>query len=198
MGMEHKCFLFDTVNFNKELREIIILSGETNNSDVLIKFINSNLSKICSPYTGESLTVDWEDELENGSIQELCDFAMTKYYSPDEEDGLSYAWDALLESLRNLTMNFKTEIYILGSPLESESFIFDPGGMGLGFVYLEDIPVIYSELVGLKQCFMENCLTSLSNVLYEIDETELIHAYDKLVFIYKTAKEMERGLLITF
>ncbi|MNI85878.1 hypothetical protein D3C73_1429100 [compost metagenome] len=97
-----------------------------------------------------------------------------------------------------MTMNFKAEIYILGSPLESDSFILDPGGMGLGFVYLEDIPVIYSELVDLKQYFMGNCLTSSSNLLYEIDETELINAFDKLVFIYKTATEMERGLLLTF
>lgn len=198
MGMEHKSFLFDTDKFKKELMLTIIKSVEVNSSEMLLTFINTNLSEIQSPYTGDSLTDGWEEEINNGDIQELSDFALTKYYSPDEELGLAYDWDALLEAIDGLPLKLQRDYYILGQPLETESFVLDPGAMGMGFVFAEDIPGMYQELVSLREYFVKNCLTLSEDVLYELSESELISAYDTLTELMKYAKDKECGLLMTF
>ncbi|WP_438347720.1 hypothetical protein ACP8HI_18885 [Paenibacillus sp. FA6] len=90
MAMEHKAYLFDTDAFSEELREIIITSGATMDTDSLKAFIIKNIGKARSVYTSELLNNEWEREIENGNVQELADFAMTCYYSPEEELGFSY------------------------------------------------------------------------------------------------------------
>ncbi|WP_025699913.1 hypothetical protein [Paenibacillus durus] len=198
MGMEHKAYLFDTDNFNKELSNIIITSGATNDVDSLMVFIVEKIGTVRSVYTGELLNKEWEKELENGEVQELADFAMTCYYSPEKELGLSYAWDALLEALNMMSTKFHPDYYILGRPLESELFKLDPGGMGLGFVYAEDISSMYNELIDLKQLLINNSLPSSNDLVYHITFPELIEAYDELIMLYKEAKEANCGLLMTF
>lgn len=197
MGMEHKAYLFDTNGFMKELSETIITSGTTNDIKLLKEFIFNHLGIVRSVYTGELLDKEWEQELENGEVQELADFAMTCYYSPDEEQGLSYLWDALIEALVKLPTKFDPNYYILGRPLESEMFILDPGGMGLGFVYAEDVPSMYNELLELKRNLISNGLPS-NDLVYHASFSELIEAYDELVILYKDATEAKRGLLMTF
>lgn len=189
--MEHKSFLFNTSAFKKELSEIILTAGDTENEDLLTCFINENLEDLKSPYSGEELTGEWEEELGTEDVQELADFAMTKYYNPDEELGLSYNWDTLLESFDKLDLKFNSEYYILGESLKSENFNLDPGRMGLGFVNSKDICCIHRELISLKQNFIEICETE------NFDE-EIISAYDELIEIYEEAKESNCGLLMTF
>lgn len=62
--MEHKAFLFDTSGFDRELRKIIITSGENNDPNSLIEYIMNNKGKIRSVYTGELLEIDWQNESE--------------------------------------------------------------------------------------------------------------------------------------
>jgi len=189
--MEHKAFLFDTSDFIKELSEVILTAGNTDNEDLLISFINENLEDLKSPYSGEELTDEWQQELETKDIQELADFAMTKYYNPDEELGLSYNWDSLLESFDRLDLKFNSNYYILGEPLKSHSFILDPGRMGLGFVNSNYISSIHKELLNLKENFTAICQ---ENNL----DSELIISFDELLEIYKKADEAGSGLLLTF
>lgn len=155
MSIEHKAYVFDTKNFNKELRKIILISGNTKNQSLLKNFINSKIGVVKSPYSGDLINIGWEKELENGDIQELADFAITCYYSPGEEMGISYAWDAVLTTLNRLPLKFNSDYYILGNTLETEIFKLDPGGMGLGFINAEDIPKMYNELNNLKEDFIE-------------------------------------------
>jgi len=191
MSMEHKSFLFNTSAFTKELSEIILTAGETDNEKLLISFINQNLNDLKSPYSGEELTAEWIEELETEDIQELADFAMTKYYNPDEELGLSYSWELLLESFDELDLKFNNEYYILGKSLDSENFTLDPGRMGLGFIDSQQISSIHKELVTLKQNFIN---------IFETEslDKEVIQAYEELIEIYEEAKESNCGLLMTF
>ncbi|MCM0665580.1 hypothetical protein [Flavobacterium tyrosinilyticum] len=191
MSMEHKSFLFNTSAFTKELSEIILTAGETDNEKLLISFINQNLNDLKSPYSGEELTVEWIEELETEDIQELADFAMTKYYNPDEELGLSYSWELLLESFDELDLKFNNEYYILGKSLDSEKFTLDPGRMGLGFIDSQQISSIHKELISLKQNFIN---------IFETEslDKEVIQAYEELIEIYEEAKESNCGLLMTF
>lgn len=191
MSMEHKSFLFNTSAFTKELSEIILTAGETDNEKLLITFINQNLNDLKSPYSGEELTAEWVEELETEDIQELADFAMTKYYNPDEELGLSYSWELLLESFDELDLKFNNEYYILGKSLDSENFTLDPGRMGLGFIDSQQISSIHKELISLKQNFIN---------IFETEslDKEVIQAYEELIEIYEEAKESNCGLLMTF
>jgi hypothetical protein len=191
MSMEHKSFLFNTSAFTKELSEIILTAGETDNEKLVISFINQNLNDLKSPYSGEELTSEWIEELETEDIQELADFAMTKYYNPDEELGLSYSWELLLESFDELDLKFNNEYYILGKSLDSENFTLDPGRMGLGFIDSQQISSIHKELISLKQNFIN---------IFETEslDKEVIQAYEELIEIYEEAKESNCGLLMTF
>lgn len=198
--MEHKTFIFDTNTFNQELREIIISSGRWDDTKSLKKFIKEHISKLYSPYTGELLDEDWEGELENEDVQEYSDFCLTYYYSPEEEYGLAYLWDALIEVLSKLQLSFEAEYCILGAAVETDDFILDPGGEGMGFVEAEDVPKIYGELINKKEEFEKTVIgNSLSEkTLFEVNYDELVEAYTELISIYKEASSRKLGLMITF
>lgn len=196
--MEHKSFLFDTKGFELELCDTVIASGENDELRLLKQYIVNNIGKIRSPYTGEFLDDDWEDELELGNVQELADFALTKFYSPEEEFGLSYSWDSLLEALKQLLTTINPEYWVLGYPVESEKFRLDPGGMGTGIVRVEDVPIIFRNLIELRSQFIESEFSEMDNSLYEHTFQELIDAYDELTQLYKEANDNKKGLLMTF
>lgn len=198
--MEHKAFIFDTPKFNQELRSIILTSGVKDDPKRLKKFINTHLDQLTSPYTEEPLDADWEDELENEDVQEYADFALTYCYNLEEEIGLAYAWDALIGISENLDTDFDPEYVVLGEALEDDDFVLDPGQEGMGFVEAEDINEIYDELVELKESFTDAVkkISLSEDTLYEISETELLEGYQQLLTIYKTAKERNLGLMMTF
>lgn len=191
MSMEHKSFLFNTSAFTKELSEIILTAGDTENETLLISFINENLDNLKSPYSGEKLTKEWHEELETEDIQELADFALTKYYNPDQELGLSFVWESLLELFDDLDLKYNCEYYILGEFLSYKNFTLDPSKMGLGFVNSEHITDIHRELISLKEAFADICETE------NFDE-KIINVYEELIMIYQEAKESNCGLLMTF
>lgn len=195
--MEHKAFLFDTQGFDQELRKIIVTSGEENEPKPLHEYIVNNIGKVRSVYTRELLENNWENELELGGVQELADFAMTCFYSPEDDRGLSYLWDAPLETLKMLPTKMDPEYYILGHPIESETFSLDPGGMGLGIIEMNDIPVVLKDLKDLRGAILENGMP-LSEVLYEHTFSEIVEAYDELIKLYNEAADMRTGLLMTF
>lgn len=197
--MEHKAFLFDTQEFNHELNSMILDAGLKNNPEILLKFINNSIGRVYSPYTGELLDTSWKDELENGGVQELADFALTCYYSPEDDCGLSYFWDVLLEALQGIRTKFDPEYCVLGEPLRKQEFVLDPGGMGMGLVQAEDINNIHRELIGRRERIIANGLPKDEDLLYEdITFEELVEAYDELIRLYKAALENKKGLLMTF
>lgn len=198
MSMDHKAFLFDTVSFNKELANSILDAGTTHNVESLHKFIHDNIGRTYSIYTGEPITSEWENELQNGDVQELADYALTCFYSPEEDIGLSCYWDALLNGLGLLPLKHQVEYYIIGRPLTSGDFVLDPGFMGLGFVYFEDIPHMYNELVSLKKQFIHVMPRLAKEFDDEITMEDLSESYNELIQIYECAKAKKSGLMMTF
>jgi hypothetical protein len=197
--MEHKAFVFDTQAFKRELEHIIFDAGLKNHPEIIQKYIDKHIGKVYSPYTEDLLEEDWEEELENGGVQELADFALTCYYSVDDDCGLSYLWEALLEALRNISIKVEPEYCVLGHSLKKQDFILDPGAMGMGFVQAKDIFAIYKELIRCRGEFIQNGLPSDEDLLYEdITLEELVEAYDKMIALYKDALDNSHGLLMMF
>jgi len=198
MAMEHKAFIFDTNKFNQELRQLILTAGKTNDPQPIKQFITNNFQKLKSPYTGEALYSKWETELASRDVQEYADFALTCFYSPEDDFGLAEAWDALLESFKRLFAENEAEYYILGKPLKEDTFTLDPGGMGMGFVEAKDILEISRLLRNNRDSFIKNGLPPAEDLLYELSMEELIEAYNDLFQLYQKAARDNKGLLMTF
>ena len=195
MSMEHKAFLFDTKGFNKELSSIILESGGKEDPEPLKKYIEKNFYWLRLS-TNEKKMI--KEKLDDNDIQLLADIALTAFYSPEEDLGLSYSWDALLEAFEKLPLQFTPEYYLLGKPLKNETFKLDPGAMGMGFVDEKDIIEICRELQKLRESLINNGLPEYKDLLYEITLEELIEAYDELVELYQLAGRNKRGLMFTF
>lgn len=197
--MEHKAFVFDINGFNEKLSALIIEAGLREDTVQLEEFIDHNLGVICSPYTGELLDNNWRSELENGDVQEVADFCMTCFYNPQDDMGLSYSWDAVLQVLKTLKTKLPSEYYILGNPLKQDNFVLDPGRMGTGFVKAEDIPIIYRDVKELKEEFKKNPASFQGIVaVYHMSFEEILKSYEEVINIYEKAHKANRGLLFTF
>ena len=92
MTIEHKAFIFDYNAFVKELAEILENAITHNESHQFIAFIENNLSYLKHPDEGEPLNYSWKQTIEIGDVNEYGDIAITKYYNPDNDIGMSYNW----------------------------------------------------------------------------------------------------------
>jgi len=126
---EHKAFLFDFDRFNSELRPLLVAALESGDLTGLVSFIGANLSELKDPYEGEPLTADWQKLIETRDAHQLGDFALTKYYDPQDDRGLGSEWQAVQDIIAK---NLK-ESPILGTAVGPKGNLFDPGKMGSYF-----------------------------------------------------------------
>ncbi|AWI03524.1 hypothetical protein [Clostridium drakei] len=196
MSMEHKAFVFDTKNYMKQLNDLIVDRGANDDIAAIRQFIEEHLDNMKSPYTGEELDENWGEEIEKGDIQEYADFALTGYYAPYEDIGLSYEWDMLLKALKKLDF-IEAEYCILGKSIQKENFKIDPGRCGLGLVYAEDIPILYQKLITVKNKLDEINIKK-SKIFTEIEEKDLKSVLENLIFIFQSALNDKKGLMLTF
>ena len=198
MSMQHKAFLFNTEVYYEQIEPIIESCCKTSDSGVVCEYINNNLEQIYNPYTTENLEVDWQNELESGSMQELFDFILTRCYEPDDDIGLEYSWDGVLEAIKemNILDEAEADICVLGRPLIYAGVEINPGLMGLGIVEAGEVKRI-KDILTKNQKKLET-IDIPEDLLYELDEDELIDAYDDLCSIYKRAEAEGKGLLFTF
>lgn len=196
MSMEHKAFLFDTKLYHEQIESIIQECCKTKDCSSVKKYIDEHYAQLFCPYTGESLEDDWEEEMSSGSMQELFDFLLTACYEPDKDLGLEYAWDGVLEAIKELDFLQDAQECVLGNPLVYFQVKVDPGLMGLGIVEYTRISLIKEQLIKHQEQLEEVELSK--DVLYELDEEELIDAYDDLCNIYKRAEKEGKGILFTF
>ncbi len=179
MTMEHKAFIFDYDAFVKELAEILENAIAKNESNQLIAFIENNLLYLKHPDEGKYLDSSWKEFLEVGDVNEYGDFAITKYYNPDDDIGMSYDWmqlDDLL--LQELNVDISP---LLGTIFASSENYFNPGKQGSYFQSPEKV----------KQNV--ELLNSLSN--------EKLHNLPDLATLKKMlldALVSKKGLYITF
>lgn len=146
MSMEHKAYIFDFDTFSRELKPIMEAGLQSGSIDQIRAFIHSNKSSLCDPYEGEPLEDDWEDMIEDKDIHQYGDFAITKYYSPQQDKGMGYDWEDLQKIV--LTGTGMKHSPILGVPLESDDNIFDPGKMGS---YFQDNAQVLESLSAIRR-----------------------------------------------
>lgn len=131
MSMLHKAFAFDYARFAAELKPILAAALRADDSSALVQFIDSNLDDLCHPDEGDELGRDWRDRIEQGDVQEYGDFALTKYYDPNDDIGLDHEWEELQDLL--VTSDEARVSPILGTVLGEGDVLFDPGRMGSYF-----------------------------------------------------------------
>lgn len=124
MSFDHKAFEFAWTEFSQQLLPILSLALEHNETESLRSFIATNLGHCRNPYSGALLSLGWEDGLEVGDVQELGDFALTRYYNPTDDHGLGGDWTIIEQQIPQAG---KTAL--LGSSLPR----FDPGRQGAYF-----------------------------------------------------------------
>lgn len=141
--MSHKAFAFDWDSFAGELLPLLERSLSERDEGALRNFIEANLQHCRDPYEGEPLGSDWQSGLETGDIQELADFALTRYYNPSDAHGLSGLWMTIIAELPA-----EARAALLGFPIGHETNRFDPGLMGAYFQTPEMVRVSVEMLSG--------------------------------------------------
>jgi hypothetical protein len=124
MSFSHKAFAFDWSAFELELAPKLKLGLQRGDTEFLEDFIEVHRNSLRDPYEGEPLPENWRDLLEAGDIQELSDFALTRYYLPSADFGVGEEWSVLSDRASEVERHA-----MLGSAFES----FDPGRMGSYF-----------------------------------------------------------------
>ena len=122
--MEHKAYEFNWKDFEEELLPLLKSAIAEDSESHIEQFIESNLDSICDPYEGEVLTTQWREKLESETVQELCDFALTKYYSVATDVGVADEWLPIQSQLAENELSSLLGSTILG---------FDPGCYGSYF-----------------------------------------------------------------
>src|SRR5215475_8354832 len=108
MSMDNKAYVFDYNAFMNELSGTLLDALSTGQTDSLMKFIDENWDSLTDPDEGEPLDESWRDMIETAARQTYGvfaldahiygDFALTKFYDPADNIGLSHYWDEV-ESL---------------------------------------------------------------------------------------------------
>jgi len=121
------------------LLPILLEAIDTNNDASLREFLSRSISECYSPYDGEPLTAPWESNLEAGDIQELADFALTKFYAPDANQGVGHNWIELDAQLPEEARRALLGLSVAG---------FDPGRQGAYFQSPSDVAKSATALSG--------------------------------------------------
>ncbi len=129
VSMSHKAFTFDWDAFDSNLAPILLASLDADDGAELAEFIEQERHRLTDPYNGDPLPEDWRSRLEAGGVQELADFALTRYYRVRGGDrGVGPAWLGLSESLSD-----EQSQALLGAPFGIGDYWFDPGRLGSYF-----------------------------------------------------------------
>jgi hypothetical protein len=153
--MEHKAFDFYWNLFEKELLPILQIALNRKDSELLINFIKLNLEYISDPYEGAPLVDDWHDELTLLPIQDIADYALTKYYSVENQLGLGDSWIDISDNLSKKEVDA-----LLGHAFDN----FDPGCYGSYFQSIDELKRNSALLSKVKNPIIESYIDDLSKV----------------------------------
>jgi len=175
--MEHKAFIFDHQSFDQELRETLEEALDSGNCEKLLTFISENKESLSDPYEGDPLEDDWKSMIEVEDAHQYGDFALTRYYSPQDDIGLGSSWNFVQEIVAGIGSAVTSPI--LGSTIGPESDPFDPGKAGS---YLQSIEQVRESLAGLRA----------------LAETHQSVEFGEAVVLLQEASESGKGLYVTF
>ncbi len=144
--MEHKAFAFNWNSFEQELFPTLVKALETGEVQEIINFIEKNRQHLTDPYEGQPLDDGWQSTLSNRDVHEYGDYALTKYYAPDEAAGVGDAWIDLSDELPATASRA-----LLGETVGPKGNLFDPGRMGSYFQRPEQARVSLDVLTNLNK-----------------------------------------------
>lgn len=193
MSMEHKAFVFDTEKFHAGIKPVMRRSIK--NPEVARQYICEHLDELQSPYTGDALEADWEEEFDELTLQVYFDILLTACYDVNDDCGLGEMWDAVNEVVKELDVLEEPEIAVLGREVVIEDVQVDPGMMGLGVIENQEVADIL-EILQKNRNDAEN--VEPEDLLYEVEPEEWMEAYDDLCVLYKESIRQGKGLLFTF
>lgn len=128
MSFSHKAFAFDGHAFEVQLAPTLRRALAQGDPSALQAFIDTHWELLKDPYEGAPLSPAWRSQLEAGDLQELADFALTRYYDPKADFGIGEEWAGLGPDLPEVQ-----RLALLGAGLEEGGQTFDPGRMGSYF-----------------------------------------------------------------
>ena len=196
MSMGHRAFLFDTNKYHAEIEKIIETCCSSGEISLIKQYIDGHIEEFSSPYTLEPLEQDWEQELENGDMQEYFDFLLTACYDCEDDIGLAEAWDAVNEVIKLLGFMVGAEKCVLGTAVSYHGTVVDPGRMGLGIVEAAEISELKEKLLENKEKLED--ISVSEDQMYDLTQDEIYDAYNELCNIYKEAEKEGKGILFTF
>ncbi len=183
MSLDHKAYLLDYEAFESELAPILADALETGEMEELRAFVESNLSELKDPSEGEPLGSNWQElvkppdpERRDLELQLWGDLALTKYYDPAQDDGLSTEWEDLEGELKEAGVD-ATRV-LLGRQLQVDGRVFDPGLQGAYFLSSGDV---------------QSALEMLSQA--DLEDDELAEQWREVL---QAAAERRKGLYVTF
>ncbi len=179
MSMKHRAFVFDYRLFEIELKEILELALDLNETKDLENFISVNLIYLKDPDEGEPLSEHWRERLESyRDPHNYGDFALTKFYNPAEDVGLGCDWMRIDDMLAGES---KYCIALLGSPIGKDDNYFDPGKMGS---YFQSLSMVIENKENIE------CL---------IHDDDRLNEYSQFILnMFDLAIESNQGLYVNF
>jgi hypothetical protein len=161
MSFDHKAFAFDWDSFQREMAGVLSRALITGDASGLERFVESNLSTCTSPYDGGRLGSNWRRCLGMAGLQEVADFALTKYYDPSQDQGLHEAWADIDSGLP-----VEGKVALLGMPFgERADRLFDPGLMGSYFQTPERVRASLATLRSVGASELEGYTRFLATVV---------------------------------
>ncbi len=124
MSMDHKAFVFDTNKFHAEIEPV--MRDSIKNTEAAHRYICEHLDELQSPYTGDTLDEDWEEEFGDLTLQVYFDILLTACYDVEDDRGLGEMWDAVNEVIKELDVFEEGELPVTGWEVEIDDVIVDP------------------------------------------------------------------------
>jgi hypothetical protein len=181
MSLDHKAYQLDYEPFESELAPILARALGTGELDELRAFVEHNLSQLKDPDAGDALGPNWHELVDEPrpdlAVQRWGDLALTKYYDPSIDDGLSTDWADLDEQLKEAGIDASR--VVLGRTLGANGRLFDPGRQGAYFLTPADV---------------RSALTLLDPARLALDDDLVDHWRQTLQSAARNAK----GLYVTF
>ncbi len=193
MSMEHKAFVFDTETFHSAIEPV--MRDSVANPEVARQYICEHYDGLQSPYTGEPLDEDWEDEFDEPDLQVYFDIMLTSCYDVEDDMGLGCFWDAVNDVIGQLDVFEDPRIAVLGRSVMIDDVQVDPGMMGLGLVESHEVPDIRKVLSDNRDGAEA---VEPDGLLHDVERDEWLEAYDELCGVYEEALRRGKGLLFTF
>ena len=191
--MEHKAFVFDTEKFHAEIEPV--MKDSIKNTEVAHQYICNHLDELQSPYTGDALDENWEEEFDELTLQVYFDILLTACYDVEDDRGLGEMWDAVNEVIKELDVFEEGELPVTGWTVEMDAVIVDPGMECMAIIDCDEVEEI---LEPLKENRDEAENAEPEDLLYEAEPEEWMEAYDDLCNLYEEALRQKKGLLLTF